>query len=154
MNKTKESSGYQYTTRRLAKHLGLHIVRSNQFFIRRMQQEVMTPSQATVLNFLLDERAWRISDLASAAGVRVPSMTELVTRMERLGWLRKTETSHDRRGVEVTLTDEGRRLIQGYERRNIDLIAQRLTMLSDEEKSDIERALPALQHLFGTAEDL
>jgi DNA-binding MarR family transcriptional regulator len=73
--------------------------------------------------------------------------------MERQGWIRKTETAHDRRGVAVTITDEGRALIHSFERRNIDLIAQRLALLSDEEKLAIERALPALNRLFNSQED-
>src|SRR2546425_13317874 len=62
------------TARGLAKQLGLRIVRITQFLTRRMQQEVLTPSQATVLTLLLDERAWRLSDLASATGVRPPKI--------------------------------------------------------------------------------
>src|SRR3989440_4801260 len=95
------------TARGLAKQLGLRIVRITQFLTRRMQQEVLTPSQATVLTLLQNDRAWRLSDLASATGVRAPSMTELVTRMERQGWLRKMDTARDRRGVAVTITEGG-----------------------------------------------
>ena len=142
------------TARGLAKQLGLRIIRITRFLQQRMQHEVITPSQATVLSLLLDERAWRLSDLASATGVRPPSMTELISRMERQGWLRKMDTAHDRRGVEVTITEEGRVLIQAVQRRQIDLIAQRLALLSDEEKRIIEEALPVLDHLFSGPEDL
>ncbi|HEY6411927.1 MAG TPA: MarR family transcriptional regulator [Ktedonobacteraceae bacterium] len=142
------------TARGLAKQLGLRIVSITQFLTRRMQQEVLTPSQATVLTLLQDQRAWRLSDLASATGVRPPSMTELVSRMERQGWLRKMDTAHDRRGVAVTITEEGRALIHALQRRQIDLIAQRLALLSDEEKRIIEQALPVLDHLFSGPDDL
>ena len=142
------------TARGLAKQLGLRIVRITQFLTRRMQQEVLTPSQATVLTLLLDERALRLSDLASATGVRPPSMTELISRMERQGWLRKMDTVHDRRGVSVTITEEGRTLIHALNRRQIDLIAGRLALLTDEEKRIIEQALPVLDHLFSGPDDL
>lgn len=154
MDITKQpSTEYPSTVRRLAKQIGLHIVRSSQFLLPRLHQEVLTQSQAFALHLLLDNRAWRVSDLAYAAGVRLPSMTSLISRMERQGWIRKAETAHDRRGVAVTITDEGRALIHGFERRNIDLIAQRLALLSDEEKVAIERALPALNRLFNSQED-
>src|SRR2546421_612253 len=52
------------TARGLAKQLGLRIVRITQFLTRRMQQEVLTPSQATVLTLLQDDRAWRIIEQA------------------------------------------------------------------------------------------
>jgi len=142
------------TARGLAKQLGLRIIRITQFLTRQMQQEVLTPSQATVLTLLQDGRAWRLSDLASATGVRPPSMTELISRMERQGWLRKMDTAHDRRGVAVTITGEGRTLLQALNRRQIDLIAGRLALLSDEEKRMIEQALPVLDRLFSGPEDL
>jgi len=144
----------QITARGLAKQLGLRIVRITQFLTRQMQQEVLTPSQATVLTLLQDSRAWRLSDLASATGVRPPSMTELISRMERQGWLRKMDTAHDRRGVAVTITEEGRTLLQALNRRQIDLIAGRVALLSDEEKRMIEQALPVLDRLFSGPEDL
>jgi DNA-binding MarR family transcriptional regulator len=142
------------TARGLAKQLGLRIVRITQFLTRRMQQEVLTPSQATVLTLLQDGRAWRLGDLASATGVRPPSMTELVSRMERQGWLRKMDTVRDRRGVAVTITEEGRAVIQALNRRQVDLIAQRLALLSDEEKRIIELALPVLDRLFSGPDEL
>ena len=155
MNTVKPSVERQpLTARGLAKQLGLRIVRITQFLTRRMQQEVLTPSQATVLTLLQDDRAWRLSDLASATGVRPPSMTELVSRMERQGWLRKMDTARDRRGVAVTITEEGRAVIQALNRRQVDLIAQRLALLSDEEKRIIEQALPVLDHLFSGPDDL
>ena len=147
---TRKSSvaGQPLTTRGLAKQLGLLIVNITQFFTRRMQQEELTPSQATVLTLLQDDRAWRLSDLASAAGVRPPSMTELVSRMERQGWLCKMDTTHDRRGVAVKITEEGRTILRALNRRHVDLIAGRLALLSDEEKRIIEQALPMLDRLF------
>jgi DNA-binding MarR family transcriptional regulator len=155
MDGTKQSLSEQhYTARGLAKQLGMRIININWFFRQRMQHESLTPSQASVLTLLLDNRSWRISDLASAEGVRPPSMTELVSRMERLGWLRKTYTSHDRRGVEVTITDEGRTVIQAVMRRQVDVISQRLATLPDDEKVAIERALPVLDRLFNEREDL
>src|SRR5215472_14885144 len=141
------------TARQLARQLGLRIITITQFLTRRMQHEVLTPSQATVLTLLQDGRAWRLSDLASATGVRPPSMTELISRMERQGMLCKMETTHDRRGVAVTITDEGRTLLQALNRRQIDLISGRLALLSDEEKRIIEQALPVLDRLFGGPED-
>jgi len=141
------------TARGLAKQLGLRIVRITQFLTRRMQQEVLTPSQATVLSLLLDERAWRLSDLASANAVRPPSMTELISRMERQGWLRKMDTAYDRRGVAVMITDEGRTLIHALNRRQVDLIAVRLALHSDEEKPSVEKALAVLVKLFSGPDD-
>ncbi len=133
---------------RLARQIGLHIVRSSQFLLPHMHQEILTQSQAFVLDLLLDDQPRCISDLAKASGVRLPSMTDLVLRMERQEWIRKMEATHDRRSTMVTITSQGRATIQAFERRQVALIAERLTRLSDEERASIEQALPALQRLF------
>jgi DNA-binding MarR family transcriptional regulator len=155
MDETREQAfEYSPVVRKLAKQVGLHIVRSSRFLLPRMNQEMLTQSQAFVLDLLLEkEQPWRLSDLAGAAGVRLPSMTDLVSRMERQGWIRKEGTTHDRRGVAVTLTSEGRAVIQDFERRQIHLIAQRLVLLSTEDQATIEQALPALTRLFNSSEE-
>ena len=151
---TRQTSEYSLEVRRLAKQVGLHIVRSSRFLLPRMGQEVLTQSQAFVLDLLLErEQPWRIGDLALAAGVRLPSMTDLIARMERQGWIRKEGTTHDRRGVAVTLKAEGREVIQDFERHQIHAIARRLVLLSDEDKAAIEQALPALNRLFNGSEE-
>ncbi len=144
---------FPLAVRRLAKQLGLYLIRSNRFFFQRMHLEEITSSQATALNLLLDNRAWRMGDLARAMAVRLPSVTDLVSRMERQGWVCKMETSHDRRGVAVSITEQGRALIQSFERRQIDLIVQQLMLLSDEDRATIERAMPVLNRLFNDQGD-
>jgi DNA-binding MarR family transcriptional regulator len=139
---------YPATIYKLAQQIGFHIVNSAQFLLPHMHQETLTQSQAFVLDLLSDDRPRRISDLAKASGVRLPSMTDLVSRMERQGWIRKMEATHDRRSTMVTITAEGRAAIVVFERRQLTFIAERLIQLSDEERAAIEQALPALQRLF------
>lgn len=145
---------YPFTVWHLAKQIGLHIVRSSQFLLPRLHQETLTKSQAFVLHLFLEkEQAWRVSDLAFASDVRLPSMTDLISRMERQGWVHKTGTAHDRRGVAVTITEEGRAILRDFERRQVHLIAQRLALLSDEDKAAIAQAIPALNRLFNGPEE-
>lgn len=141
----------QTTTRGLAKQLGLRLIRAYRF-LRQREQDSLTLSQAIVLDLLGDERQWRIGDLAEAARIRQPSMTDLINRMERQSLLRKVQSLHDKRGVEVTITEEGRAILRAVNRRHVDNMASRLALLSDEEKAVIERSLPILDMLFGTPE--
>ncbi len=50
--------------------------------------------------------------------------------------------------------EEGRTLIHALNRRQIDLIAGRLALLTDEEKRIIVQALPVLDKLFNGPDDL
>ena len=135
-------------TRGLAKQLGLRLIRAYRF-LRQREQDSLTLSQAVVLDLLGDERQWRVSDLAEFAGIRQPSMTDLIHRMERQGLLCKVQSLHDKRSVEVTITDEGRSVLRATNRRHVDNMSQRLALLSDEEKEVLERALPIFDILFG-----
>jgi DNA-binding MarR family transcriptional regulator len=137
--------------RQLAKQLGLRLIRAYRF-LRQREQNSLTLSQMAVLDLLGDDRQWRIGDLAEAAGIRQPSMSDLLNRMEHQGWVRKVQALHDKRGIEVTITGEGRTLLRDINRRHVDNMAQRLALLSDEEKATIERALPIFDFLFGAPE--
>ncbi len=136
------------TVHELAKQLGLRSMMINQFFAKYMELDVLTYSQASVLALLLNQQPLRLIDLASALHVRPPSMTELIGRMEQLGWVQKSSIAHDRRGVEVTMTEKGKALIQALERKQLVMLSQRIALLSDEEKEIVERALPVLDQLF------
>jgi len=139
---------HQAKTRGLAKQLGLRLIRAYRF-LRQREQDSLTLSQAVVLDLLGDERQWRVGDLAEVARIRQPSMTDLINRMERQGLLRKVQSLHDKRSVEVTITEDGRSVLRIVNRRHVDNMASRLILLSDEEKAVLERALPILDILFG-----
>ena len=151
MDITPDLEQAHLTTRGLAKQLGLRLIRAYRF-LRQREQDSLTLSQAVVLDLLGDERQWRVGDLADVARIRQPSMTDLINRMERQGLLRKVQAVQDKRGVEVTITEEGRAVLRVVNRRHVDNMASRLALLSDEEKAVLERALPIFDILFGSPE--
>lgn len=119
------------------------------FFRRKMQHEALTQSQANLLGMLIDGQRWRINDLAYAEGVRPASMTELVTRMSHRGWITKSaQVDGDNRGVEVTITAEGLTRITRFIEQEQTFIDQKLAALSEDERTAIEQALPALNKLL------
>jgi DNA-binding MarR family transcriptional regulator len=117
--------------------------------LRREQNAQLSLSlaQSTVLGQLLDGRPHRMGELAATEGVRLPTMTELVARMEAQGWVRREMSAEDRRRVEVHLTKAGRRLAdQGIASRTA-LVEDRLRRLGDSERASLWAALPALEQL-------
>ncbi|MCW2693525.1 MAG: MarR family transcriptional regulator [Mycobacterium sp.] len=95
----------------------------------------------------------RLTDLAAAEGISQPGTTQLVTRLERDGLVRRTPSPDDGRVVLVAVTDDGRALVE----RRRDERSQTLTALLDRldpaERDAVERALPALAHLADLALD-
>ena len=53
------------------------------------------------------ERTRRMSDLADLAQGSLPRLSQVVTRLEAKGWVRRSQDPHDGRSTLVTLTDAG-----------------------------------------------
>jgi DNA-binding MarR family transcriptional regulator len=53
----------------------------------------------------------RLTDLSDRLIVRPPSITGVIDRLERLGYVSRTNSSRDLRSKEVSLTDLGRELV-------------------------------------------
>jgi DNA-binding MarR family transcriptional regulator len=54
----------------------------------------------------------RLGGLSPAVRLTQPSLSRAVARLERRGWLRRTGTTEDRRGVVVTTTPAGRDVLR------------------------------------------
>lgn len=56
---------------------------------------------------MADERTMRLSDLATIAEGSLPRLSQVVTRLEKRGWVRRATDPTDGRYTVATLTDEG-----------------------------------------------
>ncbi|MFE4965658.1 MarR family winged helix-turn-helix transcriptional regulator [Streptomyces sp. NPDC056660] len=108
----------------------------------------LSSAASSVLGRLGREGPQRLTELARAEGVSQPGMTQLVTRMERDGLLRRIASTDDRRGVLVEATDAGADVVR--ERRAERAVALRELMerLDPQERSAVVIALPALARLI------
>src|SRR5689334_3456426 len=68
----------------------------------------LTLSQYALLQALATREEARVSDLAVEAGITASTATRILDALERRRIIRRERSSHDRRGVTVTLTDFGR----------------------------------------------
>lgn len=113
------------------------------------------PTSALVLSVLRAEGPVRVTALAAAVGVRQPSMTQLVQRLERDGLATRVSDPEDGRGTLVGITDTGRMLLRDLRRARRSRLAALLTTLSAEDDTTLAQAmhvaLPILQRLIATA---
>ena len=137
-----------YSTEDLARELRPRLTRLSHLLRRQTTGLALSMSQTLVLGTLLDGRPHRMGELAQAEGVALPTMTEIVTRMERNGWLQRRMDVRDRRCVEVTITEAGRRLAAEVIAHRIDLLRARLEPLNEGERRALADAIPALDHLL------
>jgi DNA-binding MarR family transcriptional regulator len=74
--------------------------------------EALTLSQYTLLQALADRDAARVRELATEAGITASTATRILDTLERRAIVRRTRSREDRRGVTVTLTDQGREALR------------------------------------------
>jgi DNA-binding MarR family transcriptional regulator len=115
---------------------------------RQTPQLTLTLTQGSVLAELARGGPRRMSALAELEGVRMPSMTDVVRRLERLGLVTRTPDPADRRAVLVRVTDEGRRFYDELRAAREEFLRERLAVLEPVERDAIDAAVPALRRLL------
>jgi DNA-binding MarR family transcriptional regulator len=115
---------------------------------RQAPQHQLTLTQGSVLRALVRHGAQRIGALAEAEGVKLPSMTEVISRLERLGMVARSPDPVDGRAVLVSVTPAGARFYQELVRAREEFLQVRLGALTAAEQQAIKDALPALKRLL------
>jgi DNA-binding MarR family transcriptional regulator len=75
----------------------------------------LTLSQYGLLQALSGRPAARVRDLADEAGIAPSTATRILDALERRAIVRRTRSAEDRRGVTVSLTDEGRQALDAQD---------------------------------------
>jgi DNA-binding MarR family transcriptional regulator len=102
---------------------------------------------SSTLSRLIREGPTRLTELAHAEAASQPGMTQLVTRMEREGWVRRAASRDDRRGVVVTVTDAGVELMNRRRAERTDALRRLFDGLDPADRAAIMAAVPALARL-------
>lgn len=95
----------------------------------------------------------RLTLLAAREGVTQPAMTQLISRLEDSGLVRRAADPADGRVVLVTLTEEGRASLARRRADRADRLALILAQLSAEHRAALAAALPALAALAAVPRD-
>ena len=119
--------------------------------VERVMPELAEPAlsdtQLAALATLERHGAMSPGDLAEHEKVQPPSMTRVIAAL--VDWELVTRAPHptDRRQVILTVTPEGRSLVQRVRRRKEAWLAQRLAELSPQERATLREAAPILEKL-------
>ena len=89
----------------------------------------------------------RLTVLAVREGVTQPAMTQLISRLEDTGLVRREASPEDGRVVLVVITDEGRAVLARRRSVRSDRMAAIITQLAPEHRAALAVALPALDAL-------
>ncbi|MGW0080283.1 MarR family winged helix-turn-helix transcriptional regulator [Streptomyces sp. NPDC003393] len=116
--------------------------------VRYVRQSATAGSLSTAASSTLGrlgrEGPQRLTELARAENVSQPNMTQLVTRLERAGLVRRTADRTDGRGVLVEATDTGLEVFRQRRAERAHALRQLVEELSEPERQAVRTALPAL----------
>jgi DNA-binding MarR family transcriptional regulator len=107
----------------------------------------LTPTRTSVLLSVVRDGPIRLSDLADSEGINPTMLSRVVSDFVEAGLVERTSDESDRRSAWVKATAAGRRLSERVRRERTDALNLALEALSDGERQQIERALPALEGL-------
>ncbi|MGV9340824.1 MarR family winged helix-turn-helix transcriptional regulator [Streptomyces sp. NPDC003688] len=104
----------------------------------------LSTAASSALGRLGREGPQRLTELARAENATQPNMTQLVTRMERAGLVRRTADRTDGRGVLVEATETGLEVLRQRRAERSEALGLLLERLPEEERAAVRAALPAL----------
>ena len=95
----------------------------------------------------------RLTVLANRASVTQPAMTQLISRLEDAGLVRREADIADGRVVRVAITDEGKAVMARRRAARAEQLAAILSQLSPEHRAALAAAVPALDALTSARRD-
>ncbi|MFE5142582.1 MarR family winged helix-turn-helix transcriptional regulator [Streptomyces fagopyri] len=108
----------------------------------------LSTAASSALSRLGREGPQRLTELARAENVSQPNMTQLVTRMERAGLVRRTADHSDGRGVLVEATADGLDVFRRRRAERADALRRLIEDLTEPEQRAVRVALPALARVI------
>ena len=115
-------------------------------FVKRMRPSRLfsldlTMAQLKVLMYVSVAEGANMGDLAHTLGVALPSVTPLVDRLVERGLVARRGDPDDRRVVMVVITDEGRKLAEGFHDAGREQLQTVLDRLSEDELRLVDEAM-------------
>jgi DNA-binding MarR family transcriptional regulator len=110
-------------------------------------ETALSDIQLAALAALERNQAMTPGELAEYEKVQPPSMTRVIAVLEERNLVQREPHPTDRRQVILTVTTEGRALVNRVRRRREAWLAQRLQELTQEERAILRAAAPILEKL-------
>ena len=122
-------------------------LRHSVYLVRRLDADgELSAAQLSTLKMLLGD-GQRVGEIARNLGVRVPSATEQIIKLERAGLARREPDPADSRAVRVILTPEGRAAVDAANKRRNQVMADILSGLTDRDRKALAEALPVIDKI-------
>ena len=119
----------------------------------RLTPRQLTLTSISTLATLYRKGPRRITELAASEGVTQPTVTSLVTSLERAGFVERRSDPADRRVVMVAITEAGAAFLRARHEANAQAIVRAMAELSSDEVATLVSAVPVIEHLRAVLEE-
>jgi DNA-binding MarR family transcriptional regulator len=145
---------YTVDTLEAGKSIGFLVKRCgglmSQIAERRFATEQVSFMQWMVLANLARFEHLNATELSAETCHDMGALTRIVDGLEEAGLVRRERSERDRRVVEIALTPEGRRQLQGGKRLVVELLNSLLTPFS---RQEVETLIALLQRMMGRLQE-
>ena len=108
----------------------------------RMQKAMPMPlSQCQTLGFVAEHTNPSMQDVARYFNIRAPSATFLVDELVRGNYLERRSNTKDRRRVELTLTDKGKKCFKAIQKKREQVLGSLFDSLPPKDRKEMDRIL-------------
>lgn len=122
-------------------------LRHSIYLARRLDADgELSAAQLSTLKMVRDDGV-RVGDIARNLGVKVPSATEQIIKLERAGLVRREPDPDDSRAVLVGITGHGLAAVESANARRNAVLADILAALSEDDRSALAAALPVMTRI-------
>lgn len=97
----------------------------------------LVPSHGAILFQLYKKQKMGMKEIADGINRRKSTVTTLVEKLIKLGYVKKEHNENDRRGYRVSLTEKGKTIEPVYRKISRELILKAYTNVSDAEKKQV-----------------
>ncbi len=122
-------------------------------FLRNMYPYVfkqigISPSQILALSFIQEQGRCCLNDLRRHMHVSAPTITGIVDRLEKAGYIRRLQDKKDRRVTNIVLTPKGSAVVRRYRKNMMLRWRYVLSKLDKKDRLDIVRILKHITQGF------
>ncbi len=125
---------------------------SNKAIVKKNTALSLLPGQGKILECLMEEEGVSPKELGVRCVIDKSTITSLINKMEKQGFIKRTNDKTDKRAINIWLTDTGRMLGKKVIKNGQDIDNAVLKNLSPEQRKDLENILKILEYAYETNE--
>jgi DNA-binding MarR family transcriptional regulator len=109
----------------------------------------ITGPQMGVLRMIPPDSTISLSNIANKMGLHITTVEGIINRMQHRKFIKKQKSTKDKRVVEVSITEKGKRILKEAPNGAMGQFYRSLKKISDEEAQQIYQTLVRIVELYG-----